>query len=261
MHVDSQEQRISRAAARRARTQLLVLLCGAIAVLVLAGPSVWDDAFRRGATSSDLVAALAVALAWLTALRIVLACAALAVGRTLEVIVGSGNAATRAAHTIAKLCSPAACRGLLRLAIGATVVVGPLAGPAAFAAGPPPGAVGRPVMAVAPLPDLDRLAAAPVARTAPIASTTPTRAPAPVAPEPPAGHVTVVPLLPASGGNRVVVRPGDSLWHIAARDLPPGHSEADVARAWPRWYAANRATIGPDPREIKPGQILVRPSA
>jgi hypothetical protein len=34
----------------------------------------------------------------------------------------------------------------------------------------------------------------------------------------------------------------------------------DIAAAWPRWYAANRAVIGPDPGLIRPGQELMPPS-
>jgi nucleoid-associated protein YgaU len=59
--------------------------------------------------------------------------------------------------------------------------------------------------------------------------------------------------------ERVVVRRGDSLWTIAARHLPPGADDADIARAWPRWYAANRAVVGDDPDRLRPGQLLVRP--
>jgi nucleoid-associated protein YgaU len=59
----------------------------------------------------------------------------------------------------------------------------------------------------------------------------------------------------------VVVRPGDTLWSIAARELGPGHDAADVARAWPRWYAANADRIGPDPARIRPGERLRVPLA
>jgi nucleoid-associated protein YgaU len=58
----------------------------------------------------------------------------------------------------------------------------------------------------------------------------------------------------------VVVRPGDCLWDIAAAHLGPGATAAEIARAWPRWYAANRAVIGPDPNLIHPGQRLVPPT-
>jgi hypothetical protein len=58
----------------------------------------------------------------------------------------------------------------------------------------------------------------------------------------------------------VVVVRGDTLWDIAARHLPAGASDAQVAAAWPAWYAANAATIGPDPSVIRPGQILAVPA-
>ncbi|MGO4598219.1 LysM peptidoglycan-binding domain-containing protein [Terrabacter sp. 2RAF25] len=59
----------------------------------------------------------------------------------------------------------------------------------------------------------------------------------------------------------VTVRRGDSLWTVAARHLGPGASDAQVAREWPRWYAANRDVIGDDPDLIKPGQQLRPPTA
>ena len=61
--------------------------------------------------------------------------------------------------------------------------------------------------------------------------------------------------------QRVRVRPGDSLWLIAAHRLGPDASDADVAADWPRWYAANRAVIGDDPSLIEPGQVLQAPPA
>jgi nucleoid-associated protein YgaU len=57
----------------------------------------------------------------------------------------------------------------------------------------------------------------------------------------------------------VVVRAGDTLWDIARRHLPRSASSADVARAWPRWYAVNRAVIGPDPALLRPGTRLRSP--
>lgn len=59
----------------------------------------------------------------------------------------------------------------------------------------------------------------------------------------------------------VTVRRGDSLWTVAARHLGPGASDAQVAREWPRWYAANRDVIGDDPDLIVPGQQLRPPTA
>ena len=59
--------------------------------------------------------------------------------------------------------------------------------------------------------------------------------------------------------DAVTVRRGDTLWSIAARHLAAGASDAEVARAWPRWYAANRAVIGENPDLIRPGMRLVPP--
>jgi nucleoid-associated protein YgaU len=68
-----------------------------------------------------------------------------------------------------------------------------------------------------------------------------------------------------------VVKPGESLWEIAAAEL--GATAGDraagdgaagdgaVAKRWPQWYAANRAVIGPDPDLILPGQALRIPAA
>lgn len=58
----------------------------------------------------------------------------------------------------------------------------------------------------------------------------------------------------------VVVRPGDTLWGIAADHLPGHPPQRRIAAAWPRWYAANRAVIGDDPGLIVPGQHLHPPS-
>ncbi|WP_251150307.1 LysM peptidoglycan-binding domain-containing protein [Cellulosimicrobium sp. Marseille-Q4280] len=62
-------------------------------------------------------------------------------------------------------------------------------------------------------------------------------------------------------GTEVVVLRGDTLWDIAARSLPTAATDADVAAAVARWHAANAAVIGGDPDLIRPGQVLVAPSA
>lgn len=59
----------------------------------------------------------------------------------------------------------------------------------------------------------------------------------------------------------VVVKSGDSLWSIAAAALGPFSTDMEVAQAWPRWYSANRDTIGSDPNYILPGQVLHAPSS
>jgi hypothetical protein len=64
---------------------------------------------------------------------------------------------------------------------------------------------------------------------------------------------------PPAPPRTVVVRPGDTLWSLAAVDLPPGASDAAVAERWHAIYAANRATVGADPDVIEPGQRLRLP--
>jgi hypothetical protein len=63
----------------------------------------------------------------------------------------------------------------------------------------------------------------------------------------------------ASPARTVLVRAGDTLWSIAARDLPPGSPDARVAAHWRAIYAANRDRIGADPDVIVPGARLTLP--
>jgi hypothetical protein len=58
----------------------------------------------------------------------------------------------------------------------------------------------------------------------------------------------------------IVVRRGDTLWDIAARHLGPTATDTEIAQAWPRWFAANRAVIGTDPDRLAPGQRLRPPT-
>jgi hypothetical protein len=57
----------------------------------------------------------------------------------------------------------------------------------------------------------------------------------------------------------LLVRPGDSLWSIAAHDLGPGASSTAIDARWRAIYAANRALVGPDSDLIEPGQRLRLP--
>ncbi|MGI8521722.1 MAG: LysM peptidoglycan-binding domain-containing protein [Nocardioides sp.] len=75
---------------------------------------------------------------------------------------------------------------------------------------------------------------------------TPTSATTPTAPAP-------------ASAPTVVVRPGDTLWGLAAADLPSGAPPAAVAHRWQQIYAANRAVVGADPDVIHPGQRLRLP--
>jgi hypothetical protein len=69
------------------------------------------------------------------------------------------------------------------------------------------------------------------------------------------------PAAPADADAAVRVQPGDSLWLIAARRLGPNASDAQIAAAWPRWYAANTDVIGDDPSLIRSGEVLRAPDA
>jgi len=51
------------------------------------------------------------------------------------------------------------------------------------------------------------------------------------------------------------VRPGDSLWSIAERQIP-GADSTEIEAGWRRLHRANRAVIGPDPDLIIPGTTL-----
>ncbi|KON73905.1 hypothetical protein M768_07310 [Cellulosimicrobium cellulans F16] len=73
--------------------------------------------------------------------------------------------------------------------------------------------------------------------------------------------LTVVREVAADEPRGVVVVRGDSLWSIAARHLPDGASDAQVADAVQRWYAANVGVVGDDPDLVRPGQVLVAPAS
>ncbi len=187
----------------------------------------------------------------------------LEVASTLPGSVGRGCAA------IAARTSPMLVRRIVQAVIGVSVLAGPLTAGSAFAAGPSTTTststqVDRPVSGVAPRlaetsqapPTLDRPATPFVASPPPAAKRTPTGAVALVAG---VAHRDAVD--PGDRGvNGYVVHRGDTLWDIAARHLGPHASAVDISRAWPAWYDANRATIGPDPSVISPGELLVPPS-
>lgn len=125
-------------------------------------------------------------------------------------------------------------------ALGARVLAGILGGAAAGVLAAPAAASAASGPATWPSLDWAPATAAPASTPAPV----PVRADPPPRPLPPL----------------VTVRPADTLWRIAAEHLPPGASDAAVAAAWPRWYAANRAVIGADPDLLHPGERLRAPA-
>lgn len=69
---------------------------------------------------------------------------------------------------------------------------------------------------------------------------------------------------PSSGGTRdpvVVVRPGDTLWELAARQLPRTADAAAVAARCRLIHELNRDLIGDDPDLIHPAQRLRIPGS
>jgi resuscitation-promoting factor RpfA len=66
----------------------------------------------------------------------------------------------------------------------------------------------------------------------------------------------------AGAGRPYVIRPGDTLWDVAAAHLPRDRrSRGRIDRYWRRIYAANRGVLGDDPHLIHPGTRLVLPPA
>ncbi len=144
-------------------------------------------------------------------------------------------------------------RRLVLVACGAAVAAG--VGSPALADGAhtePPGAD----RAIVGLPLPDRAVGGPQARPAPQAAQPKQAAQAaqpPQSPQPAAARPAEPP------AASITVRPGDSLWSIAAADLDPSADTEDIDAAWRELYAANREVIGSDPDLIRPGLDLEQP--
>jgi nucleoid-associated protein YgaU len=182
---------------------------------------------------TQLVVYVATGLLTLVLARVAVACTLAALAHALR-----HRGCARSVAAVAMAVSPGCLRAFLGAAIGAGLVLG--LGASSANAGPTSaGPTG-------PAPVLDRVIERKVTdstRTSRSKSTTPPQGRNPVA---------------------YVVRPGDSLWSISAASLKSRTaaqttSHDDIARAWPRWYAANRAVIGADPDLLRPGQHLQSP--
>jgi len=172
------------------------------------------------------------------------------------------------AHAVACRLTPAALRRVVVSAAGVSVLLAPATALAAPTAPPAPASAPAAMPAVgwptgpgsAPTAHPTAPTArptAPTARTpAPTARTTApaARTPAPRTPSTPQHRPA-----PQPATGRLTVRPGDSLWTIAARRLGGRPAAARIQREWPRWFAANRQLIGADPGLILPGTRLVVP--
>lgn len=84
----------------------------------------------------------------------------------------------------------------------------------------------------------------------------------PTGPPRPAGSSTAIDLVSrgTAAPDSLVVRAGDTLWDITARHLGADADAATIATVWPLWFEANRDVIGADPDLILPGTRLVPPS-
>ncbi|MGN6330748.1 MAG: LysM peptidoglycan-binding domain-containing protein [Motilibacteraceae bacterium] len=237
-----------------AAAAVLIWLCAGVALCALV-----EAAGRQGGALEALAAATTP-----SPLRRMVA-ALLSAG-----LVGAGALAGTAAPALAAPLDPhrAPVPALVRV-LPVPDLDRPVSAPALPAAGLPDGgppAAGRPAVG---LPEVDRPLAQPGTGTqgaseqsVPL-SWTPDR---PAAPprrvrQPPVHLVASAPgpLAGIDQDDVVAVRPGDSLWTLTTRHLGPGATAAQVADAWPRWWAANRDVIGDDPDLLRPGQLLRPP--
>jgi nucleoid-associated protein YgaU len=213
----------------------------------------------------------------------------LGVGVTLAALTAIPGVIGRISAAAAERVTPVAVRRVTAAVLGATLatVATPVAhaGPSLSWQGPSAttsqtsqtGQTSRTSLAVtppAPDPAFGVTTPAPVADAAPDpgrpapasvpdpgfgAGLTTPRAPSPPAQRPlgPAPHTSSTRIGPAT----VTVVSGDSLWAIAHRHLGAHATAQQIAREWPRWYAANRAVIGLNPNLIRAGQVLTVPTS
>lgn len=112
-----------------------------------------------------------------------------------------------------------------------------------------------PAVPVPSVPPAEHLSPAPPAQSGQPRHLAPTGR----APDTPGLNGQPEPAAPVPVGT-VVVAPGDSLWLLAAADLPAEATNAQIASSWKAWYEANVSVIGADPDLLLPGQVLHVPT-
>jgi len=241
----------------RTGTVVLAALAVSAGSVALGSAPVLDLHARLGAGAHWSTVPLDLLLGCLAALVLGLCCVWL-VGVTMATAV---EAATGASSAAIRAVSPHVLRRLVLVCCGVAVGGSGLV-PPAVAVAEEPGALGGTAaqrtgtVALSGLPLPDRTLGEDLAGQAVPASAPAVRAVRRAA----ARHREPAP----SGPDRVVdatyrVRPGDSLWSIAERQLP--HAEpAEIDAGWRRIHRDNRATIGPDPDVIIPGTTLRMPT-
>lgn len=230
---------------RKRRAGGLLVGCGAFLVAAAAwapplptgGCTAWWLWWR--ADPQRGLALLAGGVGWLLAAWLFLVTA-------LALLATSAHGLGRIAGRAGELLTPRIARGVLEALLGAALAVGSagpaLAGGAApavtVATSPSLAPVPAPVVAAPVLPgllDLDRPGVS-----------WPVIAPA-----------KQRPVLTHPVSYRV--RPGDTLWGLAAARLPAHSSTERITRGWQEWYLVNRQQIGADPGMLLVGETLVVP--
>jgi len=203
------------------------MLLGGLLLAALTWAS-WGTDPASGEPLTELIVAVAL-LAWALVGWIGMVAALLLLSRLPG---AAGSLATRAFRRTA----PAVLRRSLQAALGLTVsisVIATVAAPAAAHHGGLHAHVGKP----------DSTAALPL----------------PAVADPPTSLDWPQPAAQPEAAQHVTVRPGDSLWRLAAERLPEGAPAARIAQTWPTWWAANRGVIGADPDLLHPGTRLTAP--
>lgn len=211
----------------------------------IAAPQSWvTEAGADGAALSLAGAALWVLALWLGA------------GLVAAVVAVVPGSCGRLARTVARVLLPAALYRVVIGAAGLGLFLAPVAAGASASAGGgghAAASTSTPPIPTPTWPSDPPSLPAPGWPSGPAAATPNGNVPPPGARPPQSAQ-------PADA-RAVLVRPGDSLWDLAAARLGADGTLAQTAAAWPRWYAANRAVIGADPDLIKPGQRLTPPAS
>lgn len=225
--------------------RLIGLLGAAGSVAGVAGWGAADalTSARAGTASfEELVVIGCTALTWA-------GCVWIASAVVLVAVTGAPGVAGRIAARWSAALVPALARHAVRSALGLAALAAPIA-------------VAQPVAAVP-------VSATLIAGTSTVATRPPSPYPLPDVGRPPvrppgdATQVTDTPddAMDGAAAVMITVEPGDSLWAIAEHHLGPRATDRQIAAEWPRWFAANRDEIGPDPDHIVPGTMLRAPPA
>lgn len=198
------------------------------------------------------VVAMTSLLCWLVAIRLALMLVLVLVARVQRALPGGQHHARRTL-ALARQVGPRFSRGLLVASLGVPMWSG-----SATAATDVP-SLDRPtsdVVVVAPRHSTPSHPAAPP----PPSRSRPNAAPPVIAVPAQTAPAIAAPIHSPSPTSHVV-RPGECLWSIAAAELGPSATNADIARRWPQWWHSNEVVIGATPGLIQPGWVLSQPAS